>query len=400
MAAAGEKVAVTTVVESQEVQAGAIYSHANSLTFTYDEAYIAIPKSYDLFPSLPRTSFAPFHFAGLGPFSDSAPDRWGRTLINRTLKRNRVSEIEYLLNVDDVARQGALRFYVDEVAQAPNSDIPLVMVLPELLTIADDVVMQNEITDENASKLFHATGSLGGARPKACVKDANVLYVAKFPKPQGDAWDVIGWEYVTLKLAGKFGINVPEAKIVAVKDAQNRSRNVMLTRRFDRNASGQRVHYMSAMTALQTNDGEGGDWQDLAEIARELGGDVAELWRRAVFGTAIGNLDNHLRNHAFLMTNRGWQLSPAFDMNPEPVSNASDVYQLSLFGENELTLKNFTTKKALELFGVTQEESEHELCKLSKVLNGAIREARSANLDSRAIETIAPRFQKLDIHNK
>ena len=208
------------------MQAATIYPHGDSITFTYDETYIATLKSYNLFPSLPRTSFAPFHFVGLGSFSDSAPDRWGRSLINRTLKRNRVSEIEY------------------------------------------------------------------------------------------------------------------------------------------------------------------------------LGGDAAGLWRRAVFGVAIGNLDNHLRNHAFLMTNRGWQLSPAFDMDPEPVNKESDVYQLSLFGEDELTLKNFITKKALELFGVTQEESEHKLGKPSKVLNGAIREARSAKLDSRTIETIAPRFQLLDIHKK
>lgn len=393
MADSGKKIALTTVVEGKEVNAGTIFFHSTSLTFAYDEEFIALPKSYDLFPSLPRTSFAPFHFAGLGSFSDSAPDRWGRTLINRALKRNRVSEIEYLLNADDVARQGALRFYVDDVAQALGSDVPLVINLPELLTIADDVVMQNDITDENASKLFHATGSLGGTRPKACVKDRNALYVAKFPKPQGDAWDVIGWEYVTLKLGNQFGISVPEAKIVSVKDAQNRNRNVMLTRRFDRNSEGGRIHYMSAMTALQMSDGAGGDWQDFAEITRELGGDVVELWRRAVFGTAIGNLDNHLRNHSFLMTNCGWQLSPAFDMNPEPVSHASDTYQLSLFGENELTLKNFSAKNALELFGITQEESEAELGKLSKVLKGAIRVAKSAKLDPKSIETIASRFQ-------
>ena len=102
MVANREKITVTTVVGAQEVSAGTIYSHGDSLTFAYDESYIALAKSYDLFPSLPRTSFAPFHFAGLGPFSDSAPDRWGRTLINRALKQNRVSEIEYLLNVGDV----------------------------------------------------------------------------------------------------------------------------------------------------------------------------------------------------------------------------------------------------------------------------------------------------------
>lgn len=388
----GEKIAVTAPVSGEEVIAGTIFSHGDSLTFAYGEEFVARSKSYDLFPSLPRTSFAPFQFTGLGPFSDSAPDRWGRTLINRTLKRSRVSDIEYLLNVDDIARQGALRFYIDGVAQSAVSDIPLVMNLPELLNIADDVVLQNDITDENASKLFHATGSLGGARPKACVRDRNVTYVAKFPKPQGDAWDVIGWEFVALKLAAKFGISAPEAKIVTVKDTQKRSRNVMLSRRFDRSAEGERIHYMSAMTALQMSDGEGGDWQDLAEVTRELGGNLRELWRRAVFGQAVGNLDNHLRNHAFLMTDIGWELSPAFDVNPEPVSKVSDIFQLSLFGENELVLENFTTKKALDLFGITKDECEEEISKLKSVMKDAVKEACKVGLDTKSVEAIANRF--------
>ena len=393
MVKATEKIKATTTVAGVELVAGTIYSRGDSLTFAYDEAYVAHHKSYDLFPCLQRSSFAPFHFSGLGPFSDSAPDRWGRTLINRNLKRTKVSEIEYLLNVDDFARQGSLRFYINDEPQLSNSNIPLVIDLPNLLTIADDVVLRNNITDDNALKLFYATGSLGGARPKACVMDGNVLYVAKFPKPTGDVWDVIGWEYVTMKLARQFGIRVPGTRLISVSDSQNRNRNVMLSERFDRDDVGNRRHYMSAMTALEMSDGEGADWLDLAELTRELGGDVHELWLRAIFGTAIGNLDNHLRNHAFLMSDCGWELSPAFDMNPEPLGKAPDVFQLSLFGENELNLQAFKTKRALELFGITQNACNDACQLLASVLKNAVKEARKVKLGAKSIEAIASRFE-------
>ena len=149
---------------------------------------------------------------------------------------------------------------------------------------------------------------------------------------------------------------------------------------------------MFAMTALQMNDGEGGDWLDLAELTREVGGDVHELWLRAIFGMAIGNLDNHLRNHAFLMSQHGWELSPAFDTNPEPLGKTSDVFQLSLFGENELDVQAFKTKRALELFGITQNVCDEAFGKLLAVLKNAPREARKARLDAKSIEVMSSRF--------
>ena len=327
MSATAKKIEVKIDVCGNETSAGTIYDHGESITFTYNSEFLEEEKAWDLFPSLPRNSFAPFHFQGLGPFSDSAPDRWGRTLINRKLKRTRVSEMEYVLNVDDFARQGALRFFVDGLAVAQNSEIPSVLDLPEILNIADDVVLHNEISDERAERLVRATGSLGGARPKACVVDGGELYVAKFPRPQGEEWDVVGWEYVTLKLAEKFEIEVPRAKMIDIVDRENRKRHIMLSRRFDR-AGENRIAFMSAMTALEAGDGEGGDWQDLVEMTREIGSDVSQLWLRAIFSTAIGNLDNHLRNHAYLVKDGAWELSPAYDMNPEPVSAANDVFEL------------------------------------------------------------------------
>ena len=392
MAQKANKIEVKTTVEGKEVSTGVLFNHGNSVSFKYNASFVGLPKSFDLFPALPRTSFAPFHFNGLGVFSDCAPDRWGRTLIQRALKRNRVSEVEYLLNVDDAARQGALRFYIKGEAQAPKSNIPLVISLPELLSIADKIVLQSEITDVEAKKLFDATGSLGGARPKACVRDANKLYVAKFPKPVGDAWDVIGWEFVTLKLAEAFEIEVPEAKKIDITDKQARKRSTMLTKRFDREGL-ERIHYMSAMTALQQTDGAGGDWQDLAELTAEFGASTHQLFKRAIFGCAIGNLDNHLRNHGFLLKNNAWQLSPAFDMNPQPHDAGKDIYQLALFGENELNIKAFLTKSALELFNVSKTEAKGELKQLCAVLKKAINIAKRNKLDLRSVELLAPRFE-------
>jgi serine/threonine-protein kinase HipA len=130
-------------------------------------------------------------------------------------------------------------------------------------------------------------------------------------------------EAVTLEIARLIGINVPEHRTITVKDANEQHRTVLLIKRFDRKSAPsieemERIPYMSAMTALDSTDGEGGDWLDLAEFTRRIGADTVELWRRAMFGAAIGNLDDHLRNHGYLRIGRAWQLAPAFDMNPEP----------------------------------------------------------------------------------
>ncbi|WEV72991.1 type II toxin-antitoxin system HipA family toxin [Bifidobacterium sp. ESL0790] len=386
-----------TVGDGQERIAGTLYFNGPSSTFRYTSEYVNAPDSFDLAPTLPR-SLSPFVFDGLGPFSDSAPDRWGRKLLERNLKRRNLPESEYLLGVNDVTRQGVVRFFTDGTALAGDEGVPALTDLAELLNTADAVEERREIDDTALRRLYRATGSLGGARPKASVFDRNALWLAKFPKPNGDDWDVIGWEAVTLELAAQAEIDVPEHRVIKIKDVDGRQRSVLLTKRFDRGEGGsaeilRRIPYISAMTALDAKDGDGGDWLDLVEFARGCGINVHELWRRAMFGAAIGNLDDHLRNHGFLRSVKGWELSPAFDLNPEPYQNAEDDrHQLALFGDGHVDVAALMDSESLELFDVAEADADDYLKTLQSVVKQAAPRARLRQIDSRSVAVMESRF--------
>ncbi|MGM7699099.1 type II toxin-antitoxin system HipA family toxin [Microbacterium sp. A84] len=223
--------------------------------------------------------------------------------------------------------------------------------MSDIMHVADQVERgETEIDNVALRRLFRATGSLGGARPKVNVKIGSHLCLAKFPKPTGDDWNVMVWEASMLDAMGAVGIDVPEhmTKRITVDGTE---RTGLFLRRFDRTDDGVRIPYISAMTELEAADGEGGDWVDVVDFARLAGSDPTELWRRAAFGTLVGNLDDHLRNHGFLRRGTAWTLSPAFDVNPEPLGDG-DEHQLALIGARKVNLDAFMAKDALALFGV------------------------------------------------
>ncbi|MDN5939094.1 MAG: HipA domain-containing protein [Salinisphaera sp.] len=230
-------------------------------------------------------------------------------------------EADYLLRVNDYARQGALRFCLPQrvgVFQAPSTDkpIPPLVNLASLLSAAAHVETDTD-TIEDLRLLLQPGSSLGGARPKASVLDANgKLAVAKFPS-DGDDYNLVRWEGVALALAAMAGIQVPDWRIEPVA-----GKDVLLLTRFDRQGSA-RVPYQSAMTMLGASDNEDHSYLEIADCLNRFGAnpakDKAALWRRIVFNILITNTDDHLRNHGFLReSGLGWQLSPAFDMNPVP----------------------------------------------------------------------------------
>ena len=296
-----------------------------STTFKYSDEYAAARWAYSVEPELPLST-APFSVPGLpGAFSDCAPDRWGRNLVAKqhrrrvsdgTIRDRQLTDIDYLLGVSDHTRQGALRFRrtADEDFLSPSSHVPKLLSLPELQRAADGAA---EGSGTAIKRLLDAgTGSLGGARPKASVADdAGRLLIAKFSRPVED-WNVIEWESVTLELACRARIEVSESQLLRID-----ARPVLLLQRFDRRSSG-RIGYMSAMTATGRRDGEAGDYLEVVEAiedhSRRWRSDCAELFRRVAFSVAVHNTDDHLRNHGFIRADPGWQLSPAFDINPEP----------------------------------------------------------------------------------
>lgn len=315
------------------VQAGVAYITAGrgkvSTTFVYAPAYLADTDGYDLEPALVRQAGQQYVDGLPGSFSDCAPDRWGRNLIDkrrRALQREAkqrlpaATDVDYLIGVSDMTRQGNLRFTVgDGPFLDPGPGVPKLVSLPRLLASSDKVTDGASLDDLAAVKalLDAGSGSLGGARPKASVRgDDGALLIAKFPH-RDDEWDVMAWEKTMLDLARDAGLRVPRGRLTKVG-----SRNVLLLERFDRQPGGGRLGYISAMTMLGAHDGDERDYDDIAQLLPESGAavkeDLAELFARVVFNVAVHNTDDHLRNHGFIHQRGGWSFSPLFDVNPNP----------------------------------------------------------------------------------
>lgn len=320
-------------VAGRTVHAGVAYFTLGrgrvSTTFVYDSAYLADPDSYDLEPALIRQAGQQYVDGLPGSFSDCAPDRWGRNLIDKRRRGPQrqtaqrlpaATDVDYLIGVSDVTRQGNLRFTQgDGRFLDPGDAVPPLVSLPRLLAASDAVTDGADLDDLAAIKalLDAGSGSLGGARPKASVcDDDGTLLLAKFPH-RDDEWDVMAWEKTMLDLAGLAGLRVPRYRLARVGP-----RNVLLLERFDRQPGGGRRGYISAMTMIGAHDGDERDYEDIAQLLPESGAavkaDLAEMFARVVFNVAVHNTDDHLRNHGFLRRPGGWTLSPLFDVNPNP----------------------------------------------------------------------------------
>jgi serine/threonine-protein kinase HipA len=212
--------------------------------------------------------------------------------------------------------------------------------------------------------LFAQGSSLGGARPKATIKDPKGhFWIAKFPS-KNDTHDVGAWEYIVYALATKCGLNVPDAQVLKVGSKHH----TFLSKRFDRTNSGERIHYSSAMTLLERKDGDhattSASYLELVNFLIEAGAntnrDLEELWKRIVFSICISNTDDHLRNHGFLLTSEGWQLSPAYDMNPNQFGNGLSLNISETSNEQSLEL-------ALEVCGDFRLEQKKAEAIISKI---------------------------------
>jgi serine/threonine-protein kinase HipA len=302
--------------------------HGQSSTFEYSEDYLRDPRAYDLEPALPLGSgiFRPSVGKELfNILTDTTPDRWGQNLLRRQ-ERDRAAaaqesprslgSIDFLFGVKDGLRQGALRFRLPGTSNYLGMDdvgIPQMVTLPRLLAASDRYLAGGD----DLKDLINAGGSLGGARPKAAVMtEAGKLAIAKFPRDD-DQWDVAAWEQVAAELAVSAGITVPPSRLIKVD-----GRNLFLVERFDRQDEC-RIGFASALTLLESADMERRSYVEIAADVIEINAerperDLEELFRRIVFSVLIANTDDHLRNHAFLRKGPSWNLSPAYDVNPNP----------------------------------------------------------------------------------
>lgn len=309
-------------------------------SFEYTDSWRAHATAFALDPMLPLAA-GTFHTEALfNAFTDPAPDRWGRNLLlRRERKRAKAAgqpartllDIDYLTLVEDRNRLGALRFTEDSGAHflaESEQAIPPIIKLGRLLSATTRILNDKE-SDDDLRLVLAPGASLGGARPKAAVIDADGhLTIAKFPAPTDD-WPVPRWEATAMTLARAAGIEVPD---FALHKVQNRP--VFIMRRFDRDDTGQRIPFMSALTALGAADGDTRSYLELLDVLRTDGAtperDAAQLWRRMVFNVLISNTDDHLRNHGYLRDPGGWMLAPAYDLNPMPVDVKSRHHALTL----------------------------------------------------------------------
>ena len=309
-------------------------------SFEYSKDWLNSDNAQYLDPNLRLYSGPQYLEEGktnFGVFLDSSPDRWGRILMRRHeaaiarkegRKENNLYETDYLLGVFDGHRMGGLRFKENENGPFLNDNkkmaSPPWTSLRELEHASLQLERDDVINDPDYLKwllmLVAPGSSLGGARPKASVLDTKgSLWIAKFPSLNDDK-DTGAWEMVVNDLANAAGLNVATGMLRKFSGKYS----TFLTKRFDRTENDERIHFASAMTLLGYNDGsdfhDGVSYLKLVEFITIAGAspnkDLEELFRRIVFNICVKNTDDHLRNHGFLLTNNGWILSPAFDMNP------------------------------------------------------------------------------------
>lgn len=316
-----------------------------SFSFEYDTAWLKSNLQFMLDPDISLFSGTqyPNQKANFGVFLDSMPDTWGRTLMKRRAaqesktsqnKAPNLYEIDFLLGVYDASRMGALRFKKDPdgdfldnnkyASTPPWSSIKELQFAAE--NIEDD--KDNDEIRKWLSILIAPGSSLGGARPKANILDTDKsLWIAKFPS-KSDTIDKAAWEYLCYKIALEAGIQMAPSRIEKI----NGKYHTFFTKRFDRD-QGNRIHFASAMTMTGKNEETIKDnppsYLEIAEFICNYGVNIEanlhQLWRRIVFNIAISNTDDHLRNHGFILTNEGWILSPAYDLNPSIDKNGLSI---------------------------------------------------------------------------
>lgn len=377
--------------------------------FDYYPEWRDHPSAFSLEPALVLTegTFSPDSGRSMfGSIGDSAPDTWGRQLLRHAERRRArregrpprtLRELDFLLGVADIARVGALRFCLPQgttfLAEAPDG-VPSVVHLGRLLQ-ATERAIRDEETEDDLRLLLAPGSSLGGARPKASVLASDgTLAVAKFPK-ETDEYSLERWEAVALALAAQAGINAASCQLVDVA-----GRPVIVVRRFDRR-QGNRIPFLSAMSMLGMQDGEQASYPELVDAVAAHGAeskrDAEELYRRMAFNVLISNVDDHLRNHAFLWSgSSGWIVSPAYDLNPTPV----DVRERRLTTLIELDDGTCDIELVLSVahyFGLGKRSAKEIVAKVAKATSSWRAVAGSFGASKREIDRMSSAFEHEDL---
>jgi serine/threonine-protein kinase HipA len=384
----------------------AVNKNKEHFSFNYDHAWLQSPFAQKIDPDLHLYS-GDQHSTdsnNFRAFLDSCPDRWGRLLMKRREaiiarqedRRPQVlNEVDYLLGVHDLYRQGALRFKKELNGEFLDNDQRLAA--PPMSSLRELEHAAQQVEDSNSDDpdylkwlymLMSPGSSLGGARPKASVIDNEKhLWIAKFPSRHDD-YDIAAWEYLAYLLALDAGIQMAPCRI----EKFNSHHHTFLTRRFDRTTSS-RLHFTSAMTQLGYYDGDyEASYLELAQFLTEQGSntkkDLEQLWRRIVFNIAISNTDDHLRNHGFIYQKSGWTLSPAYDINPVTPANGLHLN----ITDNDNSLDYDLAMQVIDFFQLKKSTAEKIKSEVLISVNRWQSVAESIGISRREQQLLAPAF--------
>jgi serine/threonine-protein kinase HipA len=375
------------------------------ISFAYERDWVASLGSFALDPSLPLYEGEQYQMALPGIFADAAPDRWGRTLLERReallarreqRRPRRLDDWDFLVGVNDATRMGALRLarldgaFVDD---APLT-VPPSAQLRELEHWARELEdgLPRGATDEDRwiAMLIAPGSSLGGARPKAnFVGDDQALWIAKFPS-RDDRRDVGAWEHVATRLAGDAGVEVAETRLLRL----GQTHRTFASRRFDRIGNRRRL-FGSAMTLVSRHDGDDASYLDIAQaIERSVAPahierDLKQLFRRVVFNVLVANRDDHLRNHGFLRSREGWRLAPAYDINP-----ASERFEHVLALDGAVRVPDLAlVRETAPLYRLSRRDADQVVSEVVRAVARWRRPARDAGIPAEQIELCGDAFE-------
>jgi serine/threonine-protein kinase HipA len=370
-----------------------------SVVFEYHADWLADPQRFSLEPAL-AVGPGPFVPAAgqsfFGSIGDSAPDTWGRRLMQRAERRRAdqegrppwtLAEADYLLGVSDVSRLGALRFREvgQDAFQAPTAaGVPELVDLGRLMGVTERILRAEE-TDEDLQLIFAPGSSLGGARPKASVIDQHGrLAIAKFPK-QTDDYSVERWEAVALDLAAAAGIRIPEHALLDVGGREGEAR----------------IPFLSALSMMGLKDGEHASYPELVDVLTQHGADAradaGQLYRRMVFNVLVSNVDDHLRNHGFLWRGAGgWVLSPAYDLNPTPTDLKPRILTTNI-DVDEGTCDLALALRVADFFGLSPADAKEIISEVGRIVAGWRHAADARGARQAEIKRMASAFEHADL---
>lgn len=382
---------------------------SDSYNFTFSNDWLK--KHCDLFLSDDLNNYPGQQYTTpgkdiFGCFSDALPDRWGRTLILRREQIaaeeegravRRLSSFDFLMGIDDFSRIGALRFKKtqdgDFINVSESLKIPPLTNIRELIAASWEIEKSekdNVLPNKKwIAQLVQPGSSLGGARPKASVTDTDrTLYVAKFPS-RNDDYDVGLWEHFCHLLAAEAKINAASTRVITTGEKFH----TLLSKRFDRNEDGKRIHFASAMTLLGLTDGDnattGYGYLDIVDFivgnCTNVEDNLHELYRRVAFNICVGNSDDHFRNHGFLLTPKGWVLSPAYDMNP-----TLNEYQSLLISPTSNKADLDILLAVCDKYMMSRETAERIISEVSATVKGWRRTTARLGIAKREIDMFAP----------